>query len=202
MWLIAKLKHRRFVRKWKKANRHNSTIPACQFDDTCVSVGNCTYGELNVFSNTDESKLKIGNFCSLGPDVTFILSSDHPVGHISTFPFKVMVMGEVAEAVSKGDIIIDDDVWIGYGTTILSGVHVGQGAVIAAGSVVSKDIPPYSIAGGVPAKVIKSRFEPEMVEELLKVDYSKLTEKEIAEHINELYEDLKDKKQLDWMPKR
>ena len=106
------------------------------------------------------------------------------------------------EAISKGDIIIDDDVWIGYGATILSGVHISQGAVVAACAVVTKDVPPYAIVGGVPAKVIKYRFEPEMIEELMKVDYSKLTKEQIEQHIDELYAGLKDKKQLDWMPKK
>ena len=84
----------------------------------------------------------------------------------------------------------------------MSGVHIGQGAVVAAGAVVTHDVPPYAIVGGVPAKVIKYRFGPEMIEELLKVDYSKLTEDMVREHIDELYEELKDAGQLAWMPKR
>ena len=84
----------------------------------------------------------------------------------------------------------------------MSGVHIGQGAVIATKSVVTKDVPPYAIVGGVPAKIIKYRFEPEIIEELLKVDYNKLTDEMIKEQINELYTELKDIKQLDWMPKK
>lgn len=70
------------------------------------------------------------------------------------------------EATSKGDIVVKDDVWIGYGSIILSGVHIGQGAVIAAGSVVSHDVPPYAIVGGVPARLIKYRFSEEMTKKL------------------------------------
>ena len=103
---------------------------------------------------------------------------------------------------SKGAIIVDDDVWIGYGATIMSGVHIGQGAVVAAGAVVTKDVPPYAIVGGVPAKVIKYRIEPEMIEELLKIDYGKLTKEDIAKHIDDLYTELNDPSQLDWMPKK
>ena len=106
------------------------------------------------------------------------------------------------EAISKGNIIVDDDVWIGYGVTIMSGIHIGQGAVIAAGAVVTRNVPPYAIVGGVPAKVIKYRFEPEIIEELLKIDYSKLTDEIIKEHIDELYTELKDIKQLEWIPKK
>ena len=106
------------------------------------------------------------------------------------------------EAISKGDIIVENDVWIGYRATILSGVNIGQGAIIAAGSVVTKDVPPYAIVGGVPAKVIKYRFPPEMIGELLKVDYSQLSEEMVREHIDELYRPLKDPEQLAWMPKK
>ena len=111
-------------------------------------------------------------------------------------------MNEKQEGVSKGNIIVDDDVWIGFRSTILSGVHIGQGAIVAAGSVVTKDVPPYAIVGGVPAKVIKYRFSPEMITELLRVDYSQLTEELVKEHIEDLYKDLEDKGQLQWLPKK
>ena len=111
-------------------------------------------------------------------------------------------MNEKQEGVSKGNIIVDDDVWIGFRSTILSGVHIGQGAIVAAGSLVTKDVPPYAIVGGVPAKVIKYRFSPEMITELLKVDYNQLTEELVKEHIEDLYRDLEDTSQLWWFPKK
>ena len=76
------------------------------------------------------------------------------------------------EALSKGDIIVEDDVWIGQGATIMSGVHIGQGAVIGAGSIVNKDIEAYSVVAGVPAKLIKMRFPPNIITKLLEIDYS------------------------------
>ena len=131
-----------------------------------------------------------------------MLSSDHAAGNISTFPFRVKYGFSDYEALSKGDIVVDDDVWIGYGATILSGVHIGQGAIVAAGAVVAKDVPPYAVVGGVPAKVIKYRFGPEIIGELLKVDYSQLSDDMVRKHIDELYGLLEDPEQLAWMPKK
>ena len=191
-----------FRERWREKNRFNTTIAINLFDIDSVIIGKNTYGGIAVLNYNDFYKLTIGNFCSIATDVMFILDADHYTNHISTFPFKVKLLGEKQEGVSKGDIIVDDDVWIGYGATIMSGVHIGQGAVVAAGAVVTKDVPPYAIVGGVPAKVIKYRFEPEMIEELLKVDYSKLTKEDIEKHIDDLYTELKDPRQLDWMPKK
>ena len=191
-----------FRKRWREKNRFNTTIAINLFDINSVVIGKNTYGGIAVLNYNDFYKLTIGNFCSIATDVMFILDADHYTNHISTFPFKVKLLGEKQEGVSKGDIIVADDVWIGYGATIMSGVHIGQGAVVAAGAVVTKDVPPYAIVGGVPAKVIKYRFDPEMIEELLKIDYSKLTKEDIEKHIDDLYTELKDTSQLDWMPKK
>lgn len=192
----------RFRRKWKALNRHNETYPVCHFDERLVSVGRKTYGPLFVSACNPDFRLTIGNFCSIAPNVAFILSSDHPLENISTFPFRVKYGFSDYEAISKGDITVDDDVWIACGATILSGVHIGQGAVVAAGSVVTKDVPPYAIVGGVPAKVMRYRFPPEMIEQLLKVDYGKLGDDMVREHIDELYQPLGNAEQLAWMPKK
>ena len=192
-----------FRQKWKKINKNNATRPMNVYRINSVRVVRGTYGCLRVLNDTINANLNIGCYCSIANNVTFLLGKEHYTNHISSYPFKVMALDLGGlEAISKGDIIIDDDVWIGYGTTILSGIHISQGAVVAVGAVVTKDVPPYAIVGGVQAKVIKYRFEPEMIEELIKVDYSKLTKEQIEQHIDELYAGLKDKKQLDWMPKK
>ena len=179
-----------FKRNWRKNNGHNQTSAGNIFNDKLVSVGKYTYGQLNVLTFDDKTKLNIGNFCSIGPNVWFIPSADHSLNHISTYPYKVNVLGEALEGVAKGDIIVEDDVWIGLGATILSGVRIGQGAVIAAGAVVSKDVPPYAIVAGTPAKPLKNRVSDDIISFLLTLDYKALDEKMIKEHINDLYFDL------------
>ena len=152
------LKKYLFHRKWNRRNRHNFTHAKNLFDIDKVSVGIATYGELNVLTYNNENVLRIGNYCSIGPNVWFVVSADHRLDCISTYPFRnKFYEREFLEAISKGDIIVEDDVWIGCNVTILSGVHIGQGAVIAAGAVVNKDVPDYAIVGGVPAKVLKYR---------------------------------------------
>lgn len=200
--ILYKIKRKKFRIKWRKKNSHNSTTAASIFDINKVDVGIYTYGDIDVLDFDTPSKLTIGNFCSIAPDVLFCLGADHRVDTVSTFPFKVKVLGEECEAVSKGDIVVSDDVWIGYGAKIMSGVHIGQGAVVAAGAVVTKDIPPYTIVGGVPAKVIKYRFSKEIINELLKVDYNKMDEDMVRTHIVDLYKELKDIKQIEWMPQK
>ena len=189
--------------EWNKLHPESDTIPMNAFSFENVSIGHGSYGELNVVDFGGGNKLIIKNYVSIAQHVSFILNADHYTNHISTYPFQVKTLHITkTESFGKGDIIVDDDVWIGYGATIMSGVHIGQGAVVAAGAVVTKDVPPYAIVGGVPAKVIKYRFEPEMIEELLKVDYCKLTKEDIEKHIDDLYTELKDPSQLDWMPKK
>lgn len=89
-----------------------------------------------------------------------------------------------------GGVRVDDDVWIGYRSTILDGVHLGQGSVIAAGSVVSSDVPPYAIVGGVPAKVIKYRFSQEIIDDLLRIDFNRIDQTWIEKNRTILYEPL------------
>ena len=194
--------------KWKNLNMHNYTSLKSLTNIDLIKVGVKTYGELNVNSSNNISKLYIGNFCSIASEVLFLLNSEHPLNHISTYPFKVKVLSESSESLSKGDIVVDDDVWIGCNSTIMSGVHIGQGAVIAAGSVVTKDVPPYAIVGGVPAKLIKYRFSNDIINYLMRMDYSSLSEDLVMRNIDKLYlgiENLSLKEVetiYDWFPKK
>ena len=194
------LRQKMFVYKWRKANLSNMTFPVNKFDPTCVEVGDYTYGGLQVYNNNIKNKLHIGKFCSIANHVMFILDADHTLTNISTYPFKVKLLRtEPHEAVSKGDIYIGDDVWIGYGVTILSGVKIGQGAVVAAGAVVSDSIPPYAVAGGVPAKIIKYRFDEATRKKMECIDYSKIDKEFVSKNIEKLYSPPDDQIE-NWIP--
>lgn len=198
------LNRKKELRKWREKNPHNKTFLINPlFDMNCVTVGKETYGPINVEMSRNDIRLKIGHFCSIANGVTFVLSAEHNTNLISTYPFKVLYTQTTdSEALSKGDIIVDDDVWIGYGATILSGVHIGQGAVIAAGAIVTKDVEPYQIVAGIPAKPIKYRFDKKIINELLTVDFSALDRKTVESNINTLYSPLENIDQLGWMPKK
>ena len=118
-------------------------------------------------------KLVIGKFCMIASDVTFIMNgANHLTDAISTYPFAIFGDGweaamEGREYPRKGDINIGNDVWIGYNATIMAGVTVGDGAIIATNATVVKDVPPYTIVGGNPAREIKKRFDDQTIEKLL-----------------------------------
>lgn len=192
----------KFKRNWRKLNKNNYTYARNLFPSEVVEVGDYSYGDLNVITFSKEKKLKIGRFVSIASNVNFLLDAEHSTNHISTYPFKNKILNMTnPEAFGKGDIVVDDDVWFGYGATVISGVHIGQGAVIAANSLVTKDVPPYAIVGGVPATIIKYRFSKEIIDELIKINYKDFDEKKIREHIDELYEKIEEKEQLEWILK-
>lgn len=123
-------------------------------------------------------KLIIGKFCAIAKGIEFIMNgANHRMNSITTYPFNIMGGGWEKFAPSlddlplKGDTVIGNDVWIGQNVTVLPGVHVGDGAIIAANSVVAKDVPAYCIAGGNPCKVIRSRFNDELTKYLLNLKW-------------------------------
>jgi len=159
-------------------------------DNGVLSVGKHTYGLENLIIDEykgSEAKIHIGKYCSLSKNIRIITGGIHPVDRISTFPFraKFNLNGKFKNGMpySKGDIFIGNDVWIGTGVTILSGVTIGDGAVIATNSTVTKNIPPYAVAGGVPCKIIRNRFENEIIEKLLKIKWWDWDDKKIIDNI-------------------
>ena len=151
------------------------------------SVGIFSYHNGN-FAHRGDEYLEIGNYCSFGKNISVITSN-----HDYNFPttqgffykryFNAKHPGELQtppnRARSKGPVIIGNDVWIGDNATVLSGVRIGDGACIANGAVVTKDVAPYSIYGGVPAKLIKSRFQPYVIDALLEIKWWNWNEKRI-----------------------
>ncbi len=149
-------------------------------------VGEFTYGFPNIvpFPYENRGTLKIGRFCSIADNVTILLGGEHYTKWVSTYPFSVHMPGAehcALQHFAKGDINIGNDVWLGFNTTILSGVTIGDGAVIGANSLVTKDIPPYAIAAGQPARVITYRFAPEQIEQMLAIQWWNWPEERVCE---------------------
>lgn len=180
-----------YEQAWRRANAHNETQPGNAIPLGKVSIGRRTYGTINAWHwGHEDEYLRIGHFCSIGAGVEFMLGGNHPTHGFSTFPFKVKYFGQEREAVSRGPIVVGDDVWIGNRALILSGVTIGQGAVIGAGAVVSRDVPPYAVVAGNPARIVRHRFPPEVVAELLKLDYARLSDEAIRQHASVLYDEI------------
>jgi len=138
-------------------------------------------------------KLIIGKFCAIAKDVKFIMNgANHKNSGFSTYPFFIFGNGwEKAEPKEgqlpyKGDTIIANDVWIGYDVTIMPGVKIGNGAIIATKSVVTKDIPNYAVVGGNPAKIIKYRFNIETIKNLLQIAWWDWSAEKITENLESI----------------
>lgn len=143
-------------------------------DSGIVTVGRHTYGVPVVFTfKGNESNLEVGAFTSITTGTKILLGGNHPTKWVSTFPFrsKWNMPGAYEDGMpySKGDVRIGSDVWIAVDCVILSGVNIGDGAIVMSGSHVTADIEPYSIAGGIPAKVVAKRFPEDIIEKMLKI---------------------------------
>ena len=144
--------------------------------DKPFDIGEYTYGNPIVYFEGD-GKLKIGKFSSIAFDnVNIFLGGNHRVDWATTYPFNMIADFPEASHItghpsSKGDVVIGNDVWIGMHATILSGVTIGDGAVVAAHAVVTKDVPPYAIVAGNPAKVVKMRFSDDVIKHLLEMKW-------------------------------
>ena len=141
-----------------------------------VRIGDCTYGypTMMFLPSANTPDVKIGKFCSIAPGVRFWPNGEHHGEWNSTYPFNVYFPEYSCiegNPFGKGDTVVGNDVWIGSDAKIMSGVTIGDGAVVAASALVTKDVPPYMIVGGVPAKAIKARFPREQIDKLLEMKW-------------------------------
>lgn len=142
----------------------------------------------------NKDKLVIGKFCSIACGAKFLFTSaNHTMKSLSTYPFPLFFeewgldKKDVTKSWdNKGDIIIGNDVWIGYEAVILSGVTIGDGAIIGTCALVTKDVPPYTIVGGMPAKIIRKRFEEETINLLLEKKWWNWSREKIAKNIKNI----------------
>lgn len=173
----------------------NPNLPIICYIKNAVDNPNIIIGDYSYYYGEDENdefknhvthhydfigdKLIIGKFCSIAKGVEFIMNgANHRMDCISTYPFYIMgkdwgsaLKPHSEELPLKGDTVVGNDVWIGQNVTILPGVHIGDGAIIGANSVVAKDVPPYSIAVGNPCEIKKKRFDDELISLLEKLQW-------------------------------
>ena len=196
-----------------QAPNKNIAFPLKNYDKLCflkniiknpnIIVGDYTYYddfedvhnfEKNVKYHFDFTgdQLIIGKFCMIASDAKFIMNgANHLSNAISTYPFSIFGNGwenamEGKAYPNKGNIEIGNDVWIGYNATIMAGVKIGDGAIIATNATVVSDVKPYTIVGGNPAKEIKKRFSPEIIERLLKLQWWNWDIEKITKNVQNL----------------
>ena len=172
-------------------NSRNLNIQFIGGGQPTIDIGKETYiNGSRLFCWKPGFRLTIGNYCSIADGVEFILGGEHDLNWVSTYPFiERWGVNELKHKITtkcRGDISIGSDVWIGHGAIILSGTNIGDGAVIGAGAVVRGDIPQYSIAVGVPAKVIKKRFSESIANQLSNTRWWALDKNALSNYLDHL----------------
>ena len=155
-----------------------------------MSIGKYTYGAPNILWKNENVTYQCGKFCSIAAGTTVYLGGNHRTDWVTTYPFGHIhtnvfnSFNGIGHPATKGNVTICNDVWIGNNVTIMSGITIGDGAVIAANSHVVKNVEPYSITGGNPAKTIKLRFTQEQIDKLLQIKWWDWDDQKINENIS------------------
>lgn len=184
----------------------NKNVPSVCFIKNVITRPNIEVGDYTYYDDTNGAdkfeehvihhyeflgdKLIIGKFCQIASGIKIIMNgANHRMNSVTTYPFNIMGNGwekvtpKLEDLPFKGDTIIANDVWIGQNVTILPGVHIGDGAIIGANSVVTKDIPAYHIAGGNPCKIIRKRFNEELINYLEEIKWWNWEEDKIFKNL-------------------
>lgn len=156
----------------------------------------CMFEQNNVLYQypVNHDRLIIGKYCSIACGAKFIFTSaNHTMQSLATYPFPIFFEewnlsgADITKAWdNKGDIVIGNDVWIGYEAVIMPGITIGDGAIIGTRAVVTKDVPPYAIVGGVPAKIIRKRFSEDIIDKLLKLQWWHWEDEKVKQHLGDI----------------
>lgn len=182
-WIASYKQSRKNERLQNKPNRSQA---AFKKKYPKYQIGAHTYGTPLVKQSHQNAKLLIGDYCSIADNVKIYLGGIHRADWVSTYPFPAFFSGfeHINDFnLTKGDVIIGSDVWLCANCIILSGVKIGHGAVIGNGAVVTKDVPPYAVVAGNPAKIIKMRFDEATIQVLLKSEWWTWSEDEVKKVI-------------------
>lgn len=174
----------------------NAVPDRCNFSGT-ISLGYATTLGYNNFLHGD---IKIGKYCQLGADVA-IHSTNHPIKYMSTYINQNLFNGELKKLKEIRKVVIGNDVWIGHNALIVGNVHIGNGAVIASGSVVTKNVEPYTIVGGVPAREIKKRFSNLLIEEIEALVWWDMDQETLEKHKHLFFKDFSEATSIFTAPK-
>lgn len=154
-------------------NEIRGCIPTMTTEDPRISIGRYTYGGATFKLWSESDRIEIGAFCSFAEGVLVFGGGEHRPDWVTTHPLRIAFnspgAGQDGHPHSKGPTKIGNDVWVGHGAFILSGVQVGDGACIGAGALVARDVPPYSIIAGNPARLVRFRFSEEQIASLLEI---------------------------------
>src|SRR5664279_4016943 len=156
-----------------------------------IQVGRGTYGAPCVETYAhDNTRLVVGRYTSIAKSATFILGGNHPMDRVTTYPLRIRrrlrAAGTDGYPSSKGDIIVGSDVWLCYGCLVLSGVAIGNGAVVTAGSVVTGNVPSFAVVGGNPARLLRYRFGPEIRNSLNEIAWWNWSATEVDDAVTRL----------------
>lgn len=170
MKFLESLKTRKIRKRLRALDKLERTAEKIRLRYPHYTVGTGTYGVPEVFEFGDDTVLRIGSYTSIAAGVKILLGGEHRTDWLTTYPFPAMLTGleDIKDyAPSKGDVVIGSDCWICAGAMILSGITIGHGAIVAAGAMVTRDVPPFAVVGGNPCKFIRWRFEENIRQQLL-----------------------------------